>query len=64
MEGHTMEQDRKKEASTPGKPPVAPTGIPDDESAVTIVGDDEVIDEPADADRPDFNDDLDPDDAP
>lgn len=64
MEGHTMEQDRKKEESAPGKPPVAPTGIPDDESAVTIVGDDGVIDEPADADRPDFNDDLDPDDAP
>ena len=59
-----MEQDRKNEESTRVKAPAAPAAAPDDESTVTMVGDDGVVDEPADADRPDFNDDLDPDDAP
>jgi hypothetical protein len=56
-----MEQDRKNEESPPAP---APAAVDDDESTVLVVGDDGVIDEPADADRPDFNDDLDPADAP
>jgi len=59
-----MEQNRKHEESTPATAPAAPAAAPDDESTVAVVSDDGVIDEPADADRPDFNDDLDPDDAP
>jgi hypothetical protein len=55
-----MEQDRKNEET----PPVPAPATDDDESTVLVVGDDGVIDEPADADRPDFNDDLDPSDAP
>ena len=59
-----MEQDRQNAQSTPATAPAAPAAEPDDESPVAVVGEDGVVDEPADADRPDFNDDLDPDDAP
>ena len=59
-----MEQDRKHEESTLASAPAAPAAAPDDESTVLVVGDDGLVDEPADADRPDFNDDLDPADAP
>ena len=47
-----------------GRFPADPAAAPDDESTVLIVGDDGLVDEPADADRPDFTDDLDPADAP
>jgi hypothetical protein len=59
-----MEQDRKHEEPTPATAPADPAAEPDDESTVLIVGDDGLVDEPADADRPDFTDDLDPADAP
>ena len=59
-----MEQDRKNQESTSAAQPATPAAAPDDESTVVIVGDDGVVDEPSDADRPDFNDDRDPGDAP
>jgi hypothetical protein len=68
MEGHTMEQDRKHEDSMPARAPAtapaAPAAEADDNITVEVVGDDGFVHEPADADLPDFNDDLDPSDAP